>query len=246
MGNSLHSHTYTLTAGESNAEGKMPLPLVVERVIEVATEHANQLDVGYATLIKKNIGWVLSRVAVEMKSYPAINEKYTLKTWVESYNRHFSQRNFEMTDEKGDVLGYMRTVWVAMDYDTRSVADLSQIDSMPIPITNRDCPINPAARLKFPEGDCQDIPYVFKYCDIDFNRHVNTVRYIDLILNQWPLEQFDRNEIERFDISFHQECHYGQKVNVRTSGNFCAISHADNPSNPAVMACIGWRSHKLN
>ena len=68
-----YSHSYILTAGESDAEGRMPLTLVTERVIEVATEHANALNIGYDALIKKNIGWVLSRLSIEMLRYPRIN-----------------------------------------------------------------------------------------------------------------------------------------------------------------------------
>ena len=49
------SHKYFLTAGESDAEGRMPLTLVAERIIEVATEHANSLGIGYATLITRNL-----------------------------------------------------------------------------------------------------------------------------------------------------------------------------------------------
>ena len=87
-------HSYLLTAGESDPRGLMPLTLVVERVIETATEHANSLNIGFADLSRKNIGWVLSRLAVEMTRYPAINERYSLTTWIESYNRHFSERSF--------------------------------------------------------------------------------------------------------------------------------------------------------
>lgn len=59
-----YTHKYTLTAGESNACGRMPLTLVTERIIEVATEHANALGIGYAALITRNIGWVLSRLSI--------------------------------------------------------------------------------------------------------------------------------------------------------------------------------------
>ena len=60
------SHSYQLTAGESDAEGRMPITLLTERIIQVATEHANSLGIGYDALIKKNIGWVLSRLSLEM------------------------------------------------------------------------------------------------------------------------------------------------------------------------------------
>ena len=68
-------HKFFLTAGECDAEGRMPLTRVAERIIEVATEHANALGIGYAALIKKNLGWVLSRLSIEMKRFPGINEE---------------------------------------------------------------------------------------------------------------------------------------------------------------------------
>ena len=119
------SHKYFLTAGESDAEGRMPLTLVAERIIEVATEHANSLGIGYATLITRNLGWVLSRLSIEMTRFPAINEEYCVTTWIETYNRRFSERNFEFTDASGAVIGYARTVWVPMNFATRTLGDIS-------------------------------------------------------------------------------------------------------------------------
>ena len=48
----------------------MPVWLLTERIIDVATEHANSWEVGYARLIIDNQAWVLSRVAIEMKRWP--------------------------------------------------------------------------------------------------------------------------------------------------------------------------------
>lgn len=221
------SHTYTLTAGESDAEGRMPLTLVTERVIEVATEHANLLGIGYDTLITKNIGWVLSRLSIEMIRYPVINGHYTLSTWIESYNRHFSERNFVMTDAAGDVLGYMRTVWVAMDFESRTVADLSVLLREAFPVANIDCPIAKAARIPSLADECDVDRYTFRYRDLDFNRHVNTVRYLDLILNHWTLEHYDSHVVRRFDILFHHECHYNDTVELRVEGGDGPVSRCE-------------------
>ena len=71
-------HIHISSPQAEHAEGRMPLTLVTERVIEVATEHANALNIGYDALIKKNIGWVLSRLSIEMLRYPRINAQLTL------------------------------------------------------------------------------------------------------------------------------------------------------------------------
>ncbi len=238
-------HSYLLTAGESDASGLMPLTLVTERVIEVATEHANALSIGYADLSKKNIGWVLSRLAIEMKRYPHINEHYSLSSWIESYNKHFSERNFVMTsDDTGEILGYMRSVWAAIDMESRTVADLSDFEKDGFPLSDRECPIARISRQPKLPDEATEEKYTFKYCDLDFNRHVNTVRYLALILNHWSLGHFDRNMVERLDLCFHHECFFGEEVALRvfSSANrsLCEISR---DGVRAVGAEIRWLEH---
>ena len=52
------------------------------------------------------------------------------------------------------------------------------------------------------------------YSDIDFNRHVNTLRYIDLIFDTLPLELIERNGGMRIDINFLAEARYGETITV--------------------------------
>lgn len=213
--NSTHKHTYQLTAGECDATGHMPVTLIAERVIEVSTEHANILGIGYSKLITLGIGWVLSRLSIEMYSYPGINDKYSLTTWVESINKRFSERNLVMHDEQGHVIGHMRTVWVAIDINARTMADLSAISDEQLPIAKLPCPIEKHPRLATPTNGRCDSSYTFRYCDLDFNRHVNTVRYIDLLLNRWPLSHYDAKMLRRLDVTFSHECYFADTVVVR-------------------------------
>lgn len=241
-----HTHSYTLTAGESNAEGYMPLTLLVERIIEVATEHANNLNIGYATLIKSNIGWVLSRLSIEMESVPAINDSYTFTTWIESYNRHFSERNFAITGHDGKVYGYARTVWVAMDFATRTVADLSALERDAFPTANIACPMSKTPRIGALPAEAVTTEYTFKYCDLDFNRHVNTVRYIELMMNQWTLDHYDRCFASRFDILFHHECHFGEAVKLRhaSDNNISDCEIINSEGIRAIASRFTWKEYE--
>lgn len=211
-----HTHTYRLTAGESGAEATMPVTLLLERIIEVATEHANSLDIGYDRLNKRGVAWVLSRVSFEMKRYPRINENYSLTTWIEGYNRHFCDRCFTVLDGNSHIIGYVYTMWTAIDIERRCVADLDLLESDMFPVSPRQIPLSKAPRLKN-LVDPQTEEYTFKYCDIDFNRHVNSVRYLAVLLNRWPLGYYDTHDIKRLDICFHRECHFGDTVTVAVS-----------------------------
>lgn len=205
---------YFLSAGECNAQSVIPLPMLVQRVIEVSTMHANSVDIGYSRLHGLGMAWVLSRISLEMTRYPGINENFSLVTWVETINRHFSERNIEVIDGEGKTIGYARTIWVAIDMGTRRGADMS-VFMDDVVKSDRLCPI--ARQPKLPAVDEPDMVKVhqFQYCDIDFNRHVNSTRYVDAILNQWGVEFFDHNMVRRFDIAFMAETHYDDVIDVK-------------------------------
>ncbi len=224
---------YLLTAGECNPEAKMPVPLLVSRLIETATFHANHLDVGFARLSREGLAWVLSRVSLEMRRWPGANEAYSLTTWVEDVNRHFSQRNFEI--KSGDeILGYASSVWMGIDIKKRQSGDLSLLESMRDVISEKRCPIDRFPRISLsPDHEVMSgDTYRFRYCDCDFNRHVNTVRYVELLLNEWNLDFYDTHQVKRFDIAFMHEARYGESVSVvrQQSGDndySCVISRGD-------------------
>ena len=200
------SKTYYLAAGECNPQGELPLTLLMTRIIEVATLHANSWGVGYERLIRDNQVWVLSRVAIEMTEYPKVNTNYKLTTWIEDYNRHFSQRNMRLDDENGKPLGYVRTIWMVIDMNTRASVDIEKLGYIR---ENIPCPIEPQSRLR-PIEQGHAVDYTFGYMDCDFNRHVNTVRYLSLLMNMFDMDCYDHYFIRRMELSFIKETHYGE------------------------------------
>lgn len=219
-----YAHTYFLTAGECDPESRLPMPLIVSRLIEVATEHANSWGVGYARLKEDGQAWVLSRVSVEMYSYPHVNEVYTVTTWVESYNRHFSERNFCITDGNGMAIGYARSIWMVIDTRERVLCDISKLSYISGNVSDRRSPMLPIQRLQpVTEGVC--LPYTFGYVDSDSNRHVNSVSYIKTFMNQLPLDFYDTHRFARLDIAYLKECLCGETMNLHfDAGNPLDIS----------------------
>ena len=242
----IYSKEYFLTAGECDAEGRMPLTLLTSRIIESATCHANSLGIGYADLIKLDLAWVLSRVSIEIDDLPGINDTYIMNTWIESTNRLFSERCFTVTAPDGRVYINARTTWAAISISTRRAANPGILGEVMFPDDAPSCPVEPARRTPILPDDAEESQYTFRYCDIDFNRHVNTVRYINLILDCWDLDWYDRHDIVRFDIAFHHECHFGETVAVRTStdGNGVTACELLGDGVRKVSSNIFWNKKK--
>lgn len=227
----IYSETYFLSAGETNAEQEMSLPLLVSKFIDIATAHANSLGIGNPTMVDIKAGWVLSRLTVEMESYPRVNDSYKISTWIETFNRHFSLRSFKVESPDGKVYGYARSVWMVMDTVNHTNVGLSHLslpDDMidgtqaPIETQQRHVPIvSKDFQSELPKGAliATEKPFIyrFKYCDLDSYRHVNTVRYVVLLLNRFSLEEHDEAYVKRLELSFLHEARYGMETCVMRS-----------------------------
>ncbi len=205
---------FYLSAAECNAQQELSLPLLAQKLIDVATEHANILGIGNPNMPHPDMGWVLSRLTVEMNRYPHENTDYSITTWVEDWNRHFSRRAFSIADSDGNIMGYARSIWMVLNTSDRSNAGLSGLNFKPEWISDIECPIPMQEKHVRIEPEENSPFYRFKYCDIDFYRHVNTVRYIDLLLNQFDMQEYDANIVNRLEISFLHEASYGMEIKI--------------------------------
>lgn len=222
------TQTFFNSAAEANAERELSLPNLVTKIIDIATAHANAIGIGNPDMADLNAGWILSRLTIQMTRYPGVNEKYSISTWIEGWNRHFSTRDFSIADADGHIIGYARSIWMILRTTDRTNVGLTHLNLPDEYIVGRPVPIEPQTKhfRIFPPGT--ELPeaskdlvathkpftYRFQYSDIDFYRHVNTIRYIVLLLNRFSLEDFDRTFVERFELSFLHEAVYGQDVEI--------------------------------
>lgn len=216
--NATYQWTCFLTAPRCNAQSELSVAALTADLIEVATAHANSLGIGYTALLPEGIAWVLSRLAIQMDSYPQMHQTDTITTWVESFTRNFSERRFTVTDTAtGRVLGYARSVWTAIDIKARNLGDLSHfIHKVPL-APGRECPVATRMRIPMPdESTAVTRTYKFNPSDIDFNRHVNTVRYLEAVINRRPLDFYDSHDIAVLEASFEHECRFGSAVELVT------------------------------
>lgn len=205
---------FFLSAAQCNAEGELPLPTLLQYLIDIATSHANSLNFGYSRLKESDSAWVLNRVAVEMESFPAINQKFTLSTWVVSTNRLYSDRAFRFDDAEGNIIGYAISRWAAINVTTRRPMNLLELFPEGLPDTGISVPITSFSKIRHPEEEGTSSPLIFKYADIDCNRHVNSTRYVEHLLNCFSVHFFDTHSISRFEIVFHDEAFFGDHVDV--------------------------------
>lgn len=193
--------------------GKLTLGVLGNHLLNSAGFHAAERGFGIADLNEEQYTWVLSRLAIELDDMPNQYEKFSVETWVENVYRLFTDRNFALIDKDGKTIGYARSVWAMISMKTRKPADLLSMHGGNITdyICDKECPIEKPSRIKVASQDAISSK-IAKYSDIDINGHVNSVRYIEHILDLFPIEYYQEMRIRRFEIAYIMESYYGDEL----------------------------------
>lgn len=198
-------------------------------LLNAADFHSNDRGYGVNYLNSVNKTWVLSRLSVELDKIPAIYEDFVVETWIDSVIRYFTNRNFKITNKDGYVYGYGKSIWAMIDTTTRQPVDILKTSNETISEyleTDYANPIKKSSRVKLDDDLKLQQSILTTYSDIDINGHVNSIKYIEHILDLFPIEYYKKYRIKKFDIAYIMESHNNDKLNFYT--NIDSINECDN------------------
>lgn len=186
-------------------------------LLNAADFHSNERGYGMSYLNPIHRTWVLSRLVIEMETMPEAYDTISVSTCVESVKRYFTSRNYAVTDGNGRRCGYGRSIWAMIDTVTRQPVDIMAVRDgliMEYIDTETPCPIEPPSRVKMGVGARLVRSVETRYSDVDVNGHINSVKYIEHILDLWDIEWYRHNDIRRIDIAYVAEAYIGDRLNL--------------------------------
>ncbi len=199
--------------------GRLFMGHLGNHLLNAADFHSTARGFGMKYLLGIKRSWVLSRLAIEMTEMPPMYTRFQVETWVESAMRYFTSRNFAVVGTQeadgGKVYGYGRSIWAMIDTETRQPTDIYSIDDGAIEnwiVKDKACPIDKGGRVKM--SDEAELVRTIDTCynDVDINGHINSVKYIEHVLDLWPLDWYREHHVKRLEIAYVAEAHGGDQL----------------------------------
>jgi len=185
-------------------------------LLDSAAVHANQYRFGYHDMRKDNVYWVLSRFHIIMHEYPRMDDHIKVETWPKGINKLFFMRDYRILSADDRLLTTATTAWLILDVNTgrpKKMEENNNLHSFHI----ENFHAIKAAPDKLPrisEPDRQ-MPVVARYSDLDINKHVNAVKYIEWVQDCYPQEIYENRNVKEFQINYQAETRYGEEVEIR-------------------------------
>ena len=155
-----------------------------------------------------SLGWVLARMALHIERLPVFRERFYIETWVRNLYHGFTDRCIRVIDENGYEIASMLTTLAMLDLKTRSSVDLN--GDIGVRLNECKLPDEPLSIKRIPPINRMPVEEVAfrrtpRYSDIDINGHMNSIRYLDHILDYLPLEYMNSHSLTDFVVAYMKE-----------------------------------------
>lgn len=243
MSENVGIYTHIIDAYLCDFKGKATLPMLGSFMLQAATKHAEERGFGFNSMTDMKRIWVLSRLAVEIVEYPKNDAKIKLYTWISDVNKIFTERSFEFKDDTGKTLGYARSIWASIDLETRRPTNLLELEGLSTYNTGHPCPIEGMKKIIPLKDSGVFNSFEVKYSDIDINKHLNSMKYIEHYVDQFNIDMFVGKEIRRFEINYLNESQYGDVIELSKKEEANNVYILEMKTNGTVVnsARISWQ-----
>ena len=187
---------------------------------ETADKGAADTRWGREAIGEYNCCWIVLRYRIRINRLPSWKEEFTIRTWTLGAKKLFFNREFEIYDGAGELIGQATSIWILADKNTHSPVYPHKLEDLPQNMAQSDrftlgesCP-----KLKIPSVDGFDrVPDIIKFADyseLDHNHHVNNTRYLAWIYDALYKLGYDIFGVKDIVISYVSEVKAGQKVDI--------------------------------
>jgi len=241
------SDSHKINSFEVDPSNRATVQTLAKLMQESAWNHANALKMGYSHLLEKSLVWILSRLKIRIHDFPAWGETIQVRTWAVGAYRLFALREFQILNEASALVAEAKGAWFVLEQGSRRPIRIEPLfHRMNIP-TGRSLFGEDLERLPSPREYEGQSFFPVRFSDLDWHNHVNHVKYMEWILDSYPLEFHDRLRVASLEINYLSEAHYGDEVSIRTqkpedgSNSFLHSVFRKRDEQEICVASIDWR-----
>ena len=157
-------------------------------------------------------------MAVEIKRLPKCDEEITVHTYPGKDLAMLYPRYFYISDAKGEVIVKASSVWALIDNISRKViVDREVISKLPGETSPYELALPEKIAVK------EDSLFLEKrkihFSDLDFNSHMNNVRYVELLMDTHDSSFYNNHQVSFINLNYMKEIKEKEEVDIYTDSS---------------------------
>ncbi len=194
--------------------GKLKLNSIFGIMQNEALNHSERIGVGFNKFLNDGQIWVLTWGKIIIRKYPDFEDTILLKTWLKKQHKLFTIRDFLFLNQEEQPIIRASTGWLLLNANSKRperpkslpktvsfLEDTASIDEIPEKIRDENDLIKTFEKKIY-------------YSDIDPNNHTNNSKYMEFVLNSFPMKIHENKRIKDMTLFFLSDARYGDTIEI--------------------------------
>lgn len=204
---------YKLTSDVSDMFGRIRLSAFVNLMIQSAIKSANSLGFGFDMLKKNNMTWMLGRLSIEICCSLKWEDKIFVETWPKTVDGLLYIRDFIVRNQKDEIVAKGTSGWLAVDLDKKRIVSIDFLNDTFYKLKDKNALEFMPVKIPTNQTDESFIRHA-SYFDLDINKHVTAVRYLDWMMDTFEVDFHEKNYPKEIHINYIKEIHVGHEIKL--------------------------------
>lgn len=215
---------YTVKLSEIDRNNKVTNKAILSYLEDVGGKHSNIAGYGILDIPKTHLTWLLLEWKMQVIRRPNYNEKIKVTTWSKDTVKCYAYRDFEIYDEQESLIARATSKWVLVNTEKGRIAMIEpelnerykpELDKSSFGNINNEKKDFP--KIQEPEDYQYETEYIVRKSDIDVNKHMHNLNYMDLANEALPDEVYQQGELNNVRITYKREIKLDEVVKCKYS-----------------------------
>lgn len=213
--NGIFENIYKTSFSQTGIHNVLTNKSILSILENIAGEHSAFVNYSFNDLSPKHLTWVLLNWKLKVLKRITADTNIKVQTWGNYSNKVFVIRDFKIFDESGNLCAIASSKWCLVDTLKGKIAKMPENiwdifngihEEFVFESSNLPKLIEPTSKPIFADT------YKIRRFDLDINKHVHNLNYLNIAYELLPEEIFDGNELNNVEIMYKKELKYGDTV----------------------------------
>src|SRR5574344_618045 len=192
--------------------GALRIASFLRLIQEVSIGGSAFLGKGVETLKAKNLYWVVMSYHFQISRWPSANEKITIETFPGVTKAFIYPRHYIVYDEKGAIIVRGISLGAVRDHANHQPT-IPPANGVDIAAIHEEGALSWPPRQVL-EGLSVKENRLVRNSDLDFNGHMNNIRYVDFALDSDDFAFYSSHTPSEFQMTFSSETTLGKSMEI--------------------------------
>ena len=212
----IYTEKFKIPLKDIGKDNKIKNRAVLEILENIACYHSDLVGYGVNNIKETKVTWILLDRKLKVINRPTYGQVLTVNTWGKGMNKFFTYRDYEIYDNNNNLCAIATSKWALIDTEKGKMSRLTEnIINAYKPEKKTVFEENSLDKVKIPEEFSNTIKYEVIRKDIDINKHMHNLYYLDLAYEALPDEIYNKRPFDYVRITYKKEIKLGEKVNCK-------------------------------